>query len=100
MSSDGGTQPRWSRDGREIFYLRLDSRLMAVSVDGSGDVPRLGRPAALFTTRIAGGALPGILKQQYDVAADGRLLMNVERGDTSSAPITVILNWAPPAQVP
>ena len=45
--SEGGGQTTWSADGREIYY-RSGERMMAASVDGAGDEPRLGRPVALF----------------------------------------------------
>jgi Tol biopolymer transport system component len=95
VSTDGGTQPRWRKDGRELFYIGLDSKLMAASITLAAMDVRVERPAVLFQTRLAGGALPGILKQQYTVAPDGRFLMNVETGDASAAPITLVLNWSP-----
>jgi len=49
---------------------------------------------ALFQTRILGGGTNIDLGQQYDVAPDGRLLMNVVVEEAAAAPITVILNWA------
>jgi hypothetical protein len=55
-----------------------------------------GTPAALFRPRIAkGGAVVLNRPHQYDVAPDGRLLINVTTGDASAAPITFIQNWHP-----
>jgi eukaryotic-like serine/threonine-protein kinase len=97
ISTTGGTQARWSRDGKELFYIALDGRLMAVPmrVSSDGTVPAATTPVPLFQTRILGG-LPGqgSYRQQYMVARDGRFLMHsVVQEDTS--PIIVILNWKP-----
>src|SRR5262249_41437237 len=61
ISTSGGTQPRWNRNGKEIFYLSLDSKMMAVPVKLSPDGQSLeiGTPAALFPVRIALGPLTG-----------------------------------------
>jgi Tol biopolymer transport system component len=99
VSTNGGAQVRWRHDGRELFYIALDGRLMAVPVrlkSGSRLVDA-GTPVPLFATRI-GGAIQAsvVLRQQYVVSADGqRFLMGTVPEVTSSAPITVILNWKP-----
>jgi hypothetical protein len=53
----GGTQVRWPRDGKELFYIALDGRLMAVPIRtlADGSAPRAGTPVPLFATRIFGG---------------------------------------------
>ena len=96
ISSGGGAQVRWSRDGKELFYVTLDGRLMAVQIRSSSDGPTLdaGAPVPLFVTRIIGG-LPGQgnHRQQYVVSPDGqRFLVHTVVGEETS-PITVILNW-------
>jgi len=97
ISNSGGAQPRWRADGREIFYIAPDRALMAAPVvmspDGKSLAPQA--PVRLFQTRIAGGAVPGAPnKQQYDVSSDGqRFIINTLIEETSSSPITVILNW-------
>jgi eukaryotic-like serine/threonine-protein kinase len=99
VSTAGGTQPRWQRDGSELFYLAPDNRLMAVtirpgSIAGTIDA---GAPVGLFATRLASGASIGsagnVPAAQYSVAANGRFLMNVDAGQPVASPITVILNW-------
>jgi dipeptidyl aminopeptidase/acylaminoacyl peptidase len=93
VSTNGGTQPRWRSDGREIFYIGLDSRLMAVpiSVAANGQALEAGPPTALFATRIAGL----LQRQQYAVSRDGqRFLVDTLLQDAPS-PITLILNWHP-----
>jgi serine/threonine-protein kinase len=84
ISTEGGTDPAWSRDGRELFYRNL-SRLMSVAV---GSSPRFiaDKPAALFER-------PG-RAWRYDVGADPRSFILAER-DPAAPPIavSVVLNW-------
>jgi Tol biopolymer transport system component len=94
-SINGGAQVRWRRDGRELFYIALDGRLMAVPLRiASGQPLELGTPVPLFTTRV-GGAVQ-FDRQQYVVSADGqRFLMNTVADDSRTPPIIVITNWKP-----
>jgi Tol biopolymer transport system component len=97
-STFGGISARWSSDGKELYYIAPDGRLMAVtfSVKGGGP-PELGTPIPLFQTRIVGGGINLVgYRQQYSVTRDGRFLINIETGRASSAPITLVLNWKPP----
>lgn len=92
ISVHGGTQPRWRRDGKELFFIAADGRLMAVPIRG-GAALEIGTPAALFDARIGVnfGDSRGD-RQQYDVSADGqRFLINMVSSEPS--PITVVLNW-------
>jgi dipeptidyl aminopeptidase/acylaminoacyl peptidase len=94
ITSNGGTQVRWRRDGKELFYVALDDRLMAVPIKISSDGKAIdaGAPRPLFGTHI-GGAVSGVYRPQYMVSADGqRFLMGTITEETFS-PITVILNW-------
>ena len=97
MSSEGGGQPRWSADGRELFYVSLDSSLMVVELEPTQDGRSLqtSSPRMLFRTRIAGsGALSLGFKHMYDVAEDSqRFLMAVMPEQAAVSPITVLLNW-------
>jgi Tol biopolymer transport system component len=73
ISTNLGAQVRWRRDGKELFYIGLDSRLMAVPFQVASDSQTVepGAPVPLFVTRIPGGALQGGFKQQYVVSPDG-----------------------------
>src|SRR5262249_3281535 len=98
ISSNGGAQPRWNKNGKEIFYVSLDSKMMATPVRLSPDGKSLetGAPAALFPVRIVGGPLLGFNKQQYAVSSDGqRFLVNLAADEDAASPITVIYNWKP-----
>jgi serine/threonine protein kinase len=94
ISSDGGLQPVWRRDGTELFYLAPDGALMAVSITLAPD-PKLGAPKTLFQTNIvAGGTVVGAgVHHQYDVSPDGEQFLIVTGGDASETPINVIINW-------
>jgi hypothetical protein len=98
ISSNGGAQPRWNKNGKEIFYVSLDSKMMAVPVKllPDGQSLETGTPAALFPVRIAGGPLPGVNKHQYSVSSDGqRFLVNLAVDEGAVSPITLIYNWKP-----
>ncbi|MFY9528010.1 MAG: protein kinase, partial [Candidatus Acidiferrales bacterium] len=85
--SNSGGQARWARNGKQIFYIQRDRKLMAVSFDPqtrSASVPRV-----LFQTRIVA---PNFAVWQYDVAPDGRFLIN-SLPSGSSSPLTLLTNW-------
>jgi len=89
ISNGGGFQPRWRRDGKELFYFTGDGKLMSVEVKPG---PSFGVPKELFQAPIyGGGGTPAQIR--WDVTADGqKFLINTVAGDTS-APLTVVLNW-------
>jgi Tol biopolymer transport system component len=98
VSSAGGHYQRWSSDGRELFYLTPEMKLMSVSVAGntSSPVPELGAPTPLFTVPLVGGFTTATgFAQQYDVAPGSqRFLVNLETNTAASrSPITVVVNW-------
>jgi hypothetical protein len=96
VSTTGGIAPRWRKNGKELYYIAPDSKLMAVSVDTTGRAPKIGEPVALFRPHIlTGGAMTTGVTWNYDVAPDGRFLINVTPGDAVTAPITVIQHWQP-----
>ncbi len=94
VSTDGGAQVRWRRDGKELFYIALDGRLMAVPIalNAAARTIAAGVPTALFNTRI-GGAIQGVLAHQYAVASDGQRFLMATISEVRTAAITVILNW-------
>ena len=93
VTTDGGSQVRWRPDGKELYYVAPDNRMMAVTATPSedGQTLRPTAPVALFTTRLARGINIAGTKPQYAVAPDGRFLMNVRIEEQS--PITIIQNW-------
>jgi hypothetical protein len=93
VSINGGKQPRWRRDGKELFFIAADGKLMAVPIRG-GAALEIDSPVALFDARIgAAYGESGGDRQQYDVSADGqRFLINMTSSEPS--PLTVVLNWS------
>jgi Tol biopolymer transport system component len=95
VSTTGGTQVRWSHDGKELFYIALDGYLMAVKIflRAGGEIG-VGDPQPLFRTRV-GASVPSIRSQQYVVSSDGqRFLMSVIP-EQSLTPLTLRINWPP-----
>ena len=86
ISSAGGTQPQWRRDGKELFYISTDGKLVAVPT-ALGARIEVGTPQALFS---------GVESTDYAVSRDGqRFLMNLAAGGESADArfLTVVLNW-------
>jgi Tol biopolymer transport system component len=95
VSSGGGIQPRWSHDGKELYYIALDGKLMAVTITMTNGAIEAGTPKPLFQTRTPGGAQQAYSRPQYDVSSDGRFLINTIVEGTATSPITLLLNWKP-----
>ena len=87
ISTAGGDKPRWSTEGKELYYIAPDRKMMAVPVKiGPAFEPGVAVP--LFDTKV-GGFFP------YDVSADGRFLLYTP-SDTeapASSPVTIVVNW-------
>lgn len=93
VSTNGGTQPVWSRDGKELFFTSVDQKMMAAEVKtGGGDKFEAGVPKALFDVRfsriIGGGTGPW-----FDVTSDGRFLIPTVIEQSGITPINVVVNW-------
>jgi Tol biopolymer transport system component len=91
----GGQQPRWGRDGRELFYVAPDKRIIAVPVASAGDTLRLGQARPLFQTMI--GSERGLgTRASYDVTRDGKKFIVAESRSRSAdvdRPFTLLVNW-------
>jgi serine/threonine-protein kinase len=85
ISTAGGWVPKWSPDGRTLYYRELDA-MMSVTVTPDG---RFSTPTRLFPVK---GLRQGPYGQSYEVAPDGRLLLNVIV-DRRSLPLTVVTDW-------
>jgi serine/threonine protein kinase len=90
VSVEGGTQPRWSRDGKELYFISLDSRLMATKLAVAAGSVEPSAAAALFQLRLS-----GVPKHQYSVGTDGRFLVNEVVEDSASSLLTIVVNWKP-----
>ena len=88
VSTKGGTQPLWNRNGKEIFY-RSGNKMMVVDVSGSGDLT-FSQPRQLFDQRYV---FQNVSLANYDVSPDGQQFVMV-KDETGSGRLNVVLNWA------
>ncbi len=92
VSRDGGSQLQWRRDGRELYYVAPDKKLMATDVKPTGSSFAWGEPHALMDTRMTGWERSSAGCCQYAVSGDGqRFLINT--ATNAAIPITVAVNW-------
>jgi eukaryotic-like serine/threonine-protein kinase len=89
ISSAGGSQPRWRRDVKELFFIAPDGTMMAVPVEAKGSTFKAETPEALFRTQIVAHGF-----YQYDVSADGQtFIINTRATEQGPPPITILINW-------
>jgi serine/threonine protein kinase len=95
VSNGGGSQPRWSHDGKELFFFTPDETLMDVDVRTEGGAVQLGVPKALFRASVIGGTGGATISAwRWDISADGkRFLINTALDDAAASPVTLLLNW-------
>ena len=85
VSVDGGDQPRWRSDGKELFYMSVDRKIVSVSIK-TGPPFEPGVATPLFDS-------PGV-SQGYDVTPDGgRFLITTEPNEQRVRPLTLFVNW-------
>jgi hypothetical protein len=87
VSRGGGTEPVWSRDGRELFYRNGDA-MMAVPVKDPATLA-LGQQVTLFEW--APGRVPTF--PNYDVSLDGRAFLMVQQAALTTSSVVIVLNW-------
>ncbi|HYV98727.1 MAG TPA: protein kinase, partial [Gemmatimonadaceae bacterium] len=93
VSAHGGMQGRWRADGKELFYLTPDGKVMSVAVKSAGATTEFAPPVALFQSPLKS---PGFNQPQYSVSRDGQrflFLVPQEQSRESIDPITVVVNW-------
>jgi len=91
ISVNGGAQPTWRRDGRELFYLAPDHRIMSVEIT-PGTPLQVGKPRVLFRAPIEGGL--NAYRSHYLPTADGqRFLIDMIEPDSHRDSIGVLVNW-------
>ena len=91
VSTDGGYHLAWRRDGKELFYVSSDRKMMAVEINGEGASFEAGAPKVLFDMRV--NTFTGS-QAQFAVTPDGqKFLIANTFGESRSEPITVALNW-------
>jgi Tol biopolymer transport system component len=95
MSVNGGSDPKWRRDGSELFYVAADGRLMSVALRTRGAALEPSAPQALF--HVPDMLVSPPYTSPYDVTSDGsRFLVRVAVEQVRSMPLTVLLGWSPP----
>jgi Tol biopolymer transport system component len=91
-STNGGFTPRWRQDGKELFYIAPDRKLMAVDVRGDSNKFEVGSPHVLFELRVVATLGPPV--SPFSVSHNGqRFLINMLVEESSTAPMTVVENW-------
>jgi eukaryotic-like serine/threonine-protein kinase len=95
ITAQGGIEPKWRRDGRELYYLAFDGNLMAVPIRETRlDQPfAAGTPVTLFQTSLAVSRTQSPRDRRYDVAPDGRFLVAMPAA-AALEPVTAVVNWA------
>lgn len=93
ISQSGGSQPLWRRDGKELFYISADTKVMAVPVSTAPTFERLGAPIPLFTASIYGGGR-NYNSQRWAAMPNGQQFIIISvLTEAASQPINVITNW-------
>ena len=91
VSNGGGTEPRWRADGRELFYVSADRRLMVVPAT-IGPAFDTGKPNTLFEMNVHGLVFPFL--KRYEVTPDGqRFVVQELNGRNDPSPLTVVVRW-------
>ncbi len=93
VSVDGGNDPRWSRDGTEVFFVAPNRTLMASTVRSIGDSAEPGPPKVLFRSEGFRWGWGNRNLSSYEVAADGRFLVSVPAEEPGARPIVAVLDW-------
>jgi eukaryotic-like serine/threonine-protein kinase len=90
ISTGGGSEPRWSGDGKTLYYIASDGKLMTVEI-ATTPVFQAGKPKGLFQMPwTAGGTLHG---QSWNVSPDGKRFLFSVPTEQGTAPFNVVLNW-------
>jgi len=97
VSTTGGVSPTWRADGKELFYIDPAGMMTAAPITDTPSTVVPGTPVVLFQANVLGGGIDNGQGRQYDVAPDGRFMINRVL-DSTAAPITLIQNWNPEAK--
>ena len=91
ITAEGGVEPKWRRDGRELYYLNFEGKLMSVAIGGAPFTA--GRPVELFQTPLTVNRAQPTRDRRYDIAPDGRFLTVIPSATSEPTPYSVIVNW-------
>jgi eukaryotic-like serine/threonine-protein kinase len=91
-STDGGHWPRWSRDGKQLYFISMRNEMMTVDIHEKGDSIEVGHPFRLFAFRPS-VRIYRLGMIDYDVSPDGKRFLLVVAADENNRPLTVLQNW-------
>ena len=91
VSANGGRQPRWSPDGKEIYFVAGDDQLLAATVDGRGPRFEVKDVRPLFRVNMYTG--PRVGMYGYDVSLDGKRFLINDAGEASVPRVALVTNW-------
>jgi Tol biopolymer transport system component len=93
VTSGGGSHPRWSRDGRELFYVSGRS-MMSIPIERQGADLVFGQGRSLFEKQLQTyGATSFFQPSRYDVSADGRFLVLLRASEETPPPLSLVFHW-------
>jgi serine/threonine protein kinase/Tol biopolymer transport system component len=89
VSTAGGHFPRWRHDGRELFYLSLDNKIVSAEMGAQGTSLLIGKVTPLFQASPGGS-----VGWPYDVSSDGaKFVVNTQATSRTAEPLTLVVNW-------
>ncbi|HMK22088.1 MAG TPA: hypothetical protein VK466_07115, partial [Terriglobales bacterium] len=88
ITREGGTDPSWRADGKEIFNIGSDSKLYATEVNPRADQVEVGKSVPIFDVR---NVFP--LGAPYNASPDGKTFLLLTQPEASVAPMELVLNW-------
>src|SRR5262249_20272925 len=88
LSPAGGTQPVWSRDGQQLYYIDLTQKLTVVDIRRDQDSVQVGTPRTLFQT----GVMSSLAGAGYGVTRDGHFIL-LNWAFNTTTPLTLAMNW-------
>jgi hypothetical protein len=91
VSGSGGTQPRWSADGKELYVVSATDELSAASIDGSGARFVVKEVRALFRVNMYVGPRSGLYG--YNVSSDGKRFLVDDAGEAGMPRVALVINW-------
>jgi serine/threonine protein kinase/Tol biopolymer transport system component len=90
ISTNGGNQPQWRGDGKELFYIAPDNTIYSVPLTSSGTRVVPGTPEPLFTANVDQNKT---IRNQYAVTRDGQRFLLLSLIDREASPFVTVLNW-------
>lgn len=89
ISTNGGVNPVWSHNGKELFFIALDGKLMSVQIGGGGTFEP-GKAQQVFDISAARTSP----NNDYDVSLDGQRFLFISRMADATSPLAIVVNWS------